>query len=170
MSFKKTVIPGLLMAGLYKETLYQLNQPDSVISKKDTLPEPWFLGNNHKHIVIAVRDQEAIFLRDEWLQFLSTILTACKLNLGDVAIINFAHHQKSFTEISESLQTKIFLSFGIAAKELELSFTVPDYQVQLYDQRSFLWAVPIQHIYGDSQLCKIEKSKLWLCLKKIFAV
>ena len=50
--------------------------------KKETLslPKRWFLGDNNKHIIILVNDVDAVFLRDEWLHFLTNILGACKIS------------------------------------------------------------------------------------------
>ena len=62
-------------------------------------PEKWYLGNNGKNISILVHEPEAAFLSEESLDFLTKILGACKLNMGDVAVINIARYQAQFLEI-----------------------------------------------------------------------
>ena len=140
--------------------------------KKTKTSEPlqWFLGENKKHVVIAVKDEEAVFLQDESLQFLSNILGACQLNLADVAIINYSKQTISYTEITEKLAPAFLLLFEVSAKEIQLPFTVPHYQIQKYDNCHFLLAPSLFMMQGDSKEAKLEKSKLWLSLKKMFSV
>ena len=171
MSFKKLQLPDFLMAELYKDVLVEIESEEKVKKIKISNPvQQWFLGENKKHVVIAVKDDEAVFLRDEWLQFLSAILNACKLNLGDVAIINYAKTNYSYLELTEKLSPEFLLLLDVTAKEIHLPFTVPHYQIQKYDQCSFLLTPSLLSMQGESKEAKLEKSKLWLSLKKMFAV
>ena len=129
-----------------------------------------FLGNNGKNIVILVSDPASVHLNDEALQFLSAILGACKLNLGDVAIINAHHNNINYDYLKSQMQPKQLLLFGIDTRLVQLPFVVPQYQVQAYDKCQFLLAPPLSAMLGDSQNAKLEKSKLWLSLKKIFGL
>jgi len=154
-----------------KNVLVETNAAAPIEKKMQKAPEQkWFLGENKKHVVIAVKDDEAVYLRDEWLQFLSSIFIACKLNLGDVAIINYAKNNFSYTELSEKLSPEFFLMLDVTAKEIQLPFTVPDYQIQKYNQCNFLLAPSLQSMQGNTQEAKLEKSKLWLSLKKMFGI
>jgi hypothetical protein len=171
MSFKNLQLPDFLIAELYKDVLVELNVDNATEKKQKTTPtQKWFLGENKKHVVIAVKDEEAVYLRDEWLQFLSSILGACKLNLGDVAIINYSKNNFSYTELNEKLLPEYLLLFDVTAKEIQLSFTVPHYQIQNYNHCNFLLTPSLQTMQGDTKAAKLEKSKLWLSLKKMFAV
>src|ERR1700761_3571638 len=49
-----------------------------------------FLGGNKKNISILVNSPGSAFLPDNQLTFLPKILEACRMNIGDVAIINTA--------------------------------------------------------------------------------
>ncbi|SJZ96095.1 hypothetical protein [Sediminibacterium ginsengisoli] len=129
-----------------------------------------FLGNNGKNILILVSDPASVHLNDEALQFLSAILGACKLNLGDVAIINAQHNDISYDYLKSQMQPKQLLLFGIDTRLVQLPFVVPQYQVQAYDKCQFLLAPPLSAMLGNSQEAKLEKSKLWLSLKKIFGL
>lgn len=171
MSFKNLQLPDLLIAGLYKDVLVETNDAMPVEKKMETrTAQKWFLGENKKHVVIAVKDDEAVYLCDEWLQFLSSILIACKLNLGDVAIVNYAKNNFSYAELSEKLTPEFLLMLDVTAKEIQLPFTVPHYQIQKYNQCSFLLAPSLQTMQGNTQEAKLEKSKLWLSLKKMFGI
>jgi len=148
-----------------------LNEAETNNKKQKIQPsQKWFLGENKKNVVIAVKDEEAVYLRDEWLQFLSTILGACKLNLGDVAILNYAKTNYSYSELTEKLAPEFLLLLDISAKEIQLPFTVPNYQIQQYNNCKFLLSPSLEIIQGESQEAKLEKSKLWLSLKKMFNI
>ncbi|BFG69191.1 hypothetical protein KACHI17_00720 [Sediminibacterium sp. KACHI17] len=167
------ILPDFVLPDLYKNHLVIVNEPSvaNKIEKKkvDSAPkEPEFLGNNQKKITILVAEKEAVFLNDHALQFLSAILTACKLNLGDVAIVNLSTHQLSYTEIKEWLTPKYMILFDIEASAIQMPFRLPFYQVQAYDQCSILCAPPLHTMMGDTREAKLEKSKLWLSLKNMF--
>lgn len=134
------------------------------------LPKKWFLGNNQKHIVILVNDIEAVYLRDEWLQFLSNILGACKLNLGDVAIVNHANNPMLFTDFQQQLAPQHFILFDVPTQNIQLPFTVPFYQLQQFGSTQFLLAPSLALMLGNTEAVKMEKSKLWLSLKKMFNI
>jgi hypothetical protein len=131
-------------------------------------PEKWYLGNNGKKISILVHEPEAAFLSEESLDFLTKILGACKLNMGDVAVINIARYQAQFLEIKQELNPKTCLLFNVTAPAVKLPFTVPYYQVQEYGGCKFLMAPNLSHYYGDNAESKLEKTKLWASLKLIF--
>ncbi|MDP3394922.1 hypothetical protein [Sediminibacterium sp.] len=131
-------------------------------------PEKWYLGNNGKNIVILVQEPEAAFLNEESLDFLTKILGACKLNMGDVAVINIARYLANFTEIKQELNPTSCLLFNVNAAMVKLPFTVPNYQVQQYGGCKFLMAPSLLQYYGDSGDAKLEKTKLWVSLKSLF--
>ncbi len=176
MSEPITSLPGFVMADLYKNHLVLVEdlspQPVNTLVKDTrssaTTPKKWYLGDNGRHIVIVVRDADAVYLNDESLQFLSTILAACKLNLGDVAIVNMYHGLQSFSFLKTNLQPSYALVFDLDLQQLQLPFTIPHYQVQQYDQCHFLCTPSLQSMLGNTKEAKLEKSKLWLSLKKMF--
>ncbi|MEI7626696.1 MAG: hypothetical protein WCJ80_00580 [Bacteroidota bacterium] len=128
----------------------------------------WYLGNNGKHIVVIIKETGVAFINDKHLQFLSNILNACKLNLGDIALINHSNNPNSYTELKQKLQPKFVLVFDLETKEIKLPFTMPNYQVQSHDNCKFLFASSLTKMDGDSQEAKMEKSKLWMSLKNMF--
>ncbi|NCI47922.1 hypothetical protein [Sediminibacterium soli] len=177
MNPEKTILPDFLIAELYKNSLVILDggqpveetivreEPVSVPEKKE---KQWFLGSNVQKITLVVNEKEAAYLADDSLKFLTSILGACKLNLGDVAIVNYRATAVDYAQVKEQLAPRSLILFGVSAQALRLPFTIPDYQVQSYDQCQFLIVPPLEKMLGDSQEAKLEKSKLWLCLKKIF--
>jgi len=128
----------------------------------------WYLGNNGKQIVVIIKEENVAFINDTHLQFLSNILNACKLNLGDIALLNYINHPLDYRDIKQKLEPKFILIFDLLTKDLQLPFTIPNYQVQSYDNCKFLFAAPFSKMEGNSQDAKMEKSKLWMSLKNMF--
>ncbi|MBC7721699.1 MAG: hypothetical protein H7068_06705 [Pedobacter sp.] len=143
-----------------------------ILTKKQEIiaPKKWFFGDNTKQILILVKDTEAVYLRDEWLQFLTNILGACKLNIGDVAIVNYANNPINFTSLNEQLNPQFYLMFDVASQDILLPFTVPNYQLQKFGNATFLLAPSLALMQGNTEAVKMEKSRLWLSLKKLFNI
>ena len=163
---KKAVVPVVVPPSLRDDA------PVSILTTKKPLqlPKKWFLGDNHKYIVILVNDMDAVYLRDEWLQFLSNILGACKLNIGDVAIVNHANNLMNFTQFKEVLTPQYFILFDVPTQNIQLPFTVPFYQLQQFGDTQFLLAPSLALMQGSTEAVKMEKSRLWLSLKKMFNI
>jgi hypothetical protein len=175
MTSPDTQLPDFILADLFRNSLVFTG--DTAVQQAEQSTQPataadrkWFLGGNLQKITLLVNESEAVFLDDASLQFLSNILGACKLNLGDVAIVNTYHDALSYSVLKEKLQPSVLLMFGVNTQQVELPFTIPQYQIQAYDQCKILTAPALQRMLGDSQEAKLEKSKLWLSLKKIFGI
>lgn len=131
-------------------------------------PKQWFLGNNGKQITVMVKEDTVPYINDKHLQFLSNVLSACKLNLGDIALVNYNNYPLGFDELRAKSNPKIVLVFDLTPKELKLPFTIPVYQVQDYAQCRFLFAPSLTKMEGDHADAKAEKTKLWNSLKTLF--
>lgn len=168
-------LPDFLIADLYKNSLVIADDEPGTAEKKPEngkilTERQWFLGSNLRNITLLVDEKEAVYLKDDALQFLSSILGACHLNLGDVAIVNHFTDPVSYSTLKEQLKPAFLIAFGIKAQAIQLPFTIPNYQIQNYDQCQFLLSMPLESMLKNTQEAKLEKSKLWLCLKKMFAV
>lgn len=173
MSDLSNHLPDFVLTDLYKTQLVVIGEsvPEGNLPKKkqvETAVRQEFLGDNKKNISILVKDEEAVYLNDQSLQFLSAILAACKLNLGDVAIVNFHTYPSDFSGIKAWLKPSYLIVFDIQPSVLQLTFDLPNYQVQAYDQCSMLFAPSLDLLTNDSREAKLEKSKLWLSLKNMF--
>lgn len=168
-------LPDFVLSELYKtelvligESTIESNLPQKKQLEKPVKPE--FLGDNRKNICILVNDEQAVYLNDNSLQFLSAILAACKLNLGDVSIVNFHNNAVDFAALKSWVKPKFLIAFDIAAPSLELPFDLPNYQVQFYDQCAMVFTPSLNLMTNDSREAKLEKSKLWLSLKNMFNI
>jgi hypothetical protein len=124
-----------------------------------------FLGNNKKQVVLLVNYEDAVHIPDAQLNFLTSILTACKLNFDDIAIINFAKSiEKNSKALLKEVPAKSVLLFGITTESLSLPISFPLFQVQFFDGINYLSSPALDEIEKDKTL----KGQLWTSLKKLF--
>jgi hypothetical protein len=128
-----------------------------------------FLGDNQKRTTILVDSPETAFLPDDQLAFLTKMLEACKMNIGDVAIVNQAVSRADITGLKRLSPTRILL-FGPAPADIGLPINFPFFKIQLYDQCSFLWVPSLAQLVQPGEESKLLKTKLWVCLKTLFEI
>jgi hypothetical protein len=126
-----------------------------------------FLGSNQKKIALLVNSTQAIYLPDEELSFLLGILSACKLSMADIALINVSKNPGLlYTTITDQLKAEKIFLFGLDAEALALPLQFPHYQVQKFNNQVYLSSASLTDLQKDKE----EKTKLWNCLKKIFSL
>jgi hypothetical protein len=134
-------------------------------TKPDTAPTWKWLGENNKNILIVVSYPDVVHMPDEQLQFLTNILGACKLSLADVAIVNLPNQpHQDYKEILAQFKSRVALLFDIEPAAFGLPMSFPHYQIQPYASCSFLYSPSLKELEED----KVQKSKLWVCLKRLF--
>lgn len=161
MSLNNIVLPPSLLADLYPNALVQ---GSSVASPaKAAVP---FLGKNEKNILILVNQKDTAYLPEKELQFLTTVLAACQLNLSHVAIVNWALLQeKSFAVLMTQLSPQKVLLLDVIPNEVELPES-QFYTLQKHGDIEFVFAPPLSQIEKTKQ----AKSSLWLALKQMFCL
>ena len=166
MSLNNIQLSGISLQELYKKTLVEINSEKSD-QKKAEPASLNILGKNLKKIILIVRNNEAVFLTDEELNFLLGILSACKLNMDDVGILNLAKNKNTGYEmISKQLNAEKLFLFGVEPGDINLPLAFPHYQAQQFKNQLYLSAPALSSLQND----KAEKTKLWNCLKKIFSI
>ena len=184
MSLDKIQLPDFIIPALFKDTLVltddlkvvsapqKTTSPQPSPTEKETVtpPKKLFLGDNKKNITIIIKDTKAVYLKEEWLQFLTNILAACKLNIGDVAIINQLQRKVTFADLQVYTAPKFIISFEVDAKELALPVAPSQYQVQAFEGSMLLLCPTLSIMLGNTEAVKIEKTKLWMSLKKLFGI
>ena len=117
MSLNELRLSSSLVAMLYPNSLLDMGNDDAtqVPNKpvgeqkidEETKALKW-LGNNQKNILIVVRYNDIVHLPDDELKFLTGILTACKLSLDDVAIINTNNYKRDgYNDILAEFKSRI---------------------------------------------------------------
>jgi len=166
MSLDNIHLAGVTLQELYKKALVEVKSQKAE-EKKTEAASLNILGKNLQKIVLVVNNTEAAFLTDEELNFLLGILSACKLNMDDVGILNLVKNKNTGYEMlaKELNAEKVFL-FGVEPGDISLPLAFPHYQVQQFKNQQYLSAPALSALQHD----KGEKTKLWNCLKKIFSI
>ncbi|MEO5999054.1 MAG: hypothetical protein ABIN89_19930 [Chitinophagaceae bacterium] len=162
MSFANIHLPPSVIVEIYKNCLVE-------ITKKNTKPIQ-YLGNNAQKLLVFVSYPGEVFLPGEQLEFLEKILLACKLNLGDIAIINVAKQPWKFEDYIESLVPKSILVFGT---DIPISREYPEmiFFTTVYHQGITLMSAPaLEKLNEENNESKQLKTRFWHSLKQFFSI
>lgn len=171
MSLNGINLNNQMLADLYANVLVQTTPSNTAsVTTSTPVPEPQplkFLGKNTRHIVLLVHNQEVPFLTDGELNFLTNILSACKLSLADVAIVNIKGWQP--TEVLDRLaplEPQSILMFGLAPTDVDLPVNFPPFRLQPFGGRTYLHAPTLEELEKEKAL----KMNLWNALKTLFNI
>lgn len=184
MSFENFQLPDFLLVDFYRDTLVEL---DNVNSAAQDITEPVtyeapvkeavsgptplrFLGENKKNIAVLVHDEDAAFINNDDLQFLTNVLKACNLTIGDIAILNTNKQQVSYGLLSDELQPSTVLLFDVDPLAINLPFSIPDFQVQVHAGCTYMKSPALGNINQASADARALKVSLWQNLQKIFGI
>jgi hypothetical protein len=177
MSLNDLHLSASLISTLYPSTLISPNDEDSVtVAKKSGIEQKitanstasWkSLGNNQKNILIVVDYPDIVHLPDDELNFLTGMLTACRLSLVDVAIINTNNYKLiNYKDILAEFNSKIIFLFGVSPGDFGLPVNFPFFQLQTVSNCTFLYTPALEQRHTD----KLLKSRLWVSLRSIFSI
>ena len=112
---------------------------------------------------------DEVFLPDGHLEFLGKILSACKLDIGDIAIVNLAKHELKAIDYIKILNPMSILVFGTDAGSLgleEMDVFIPSFHQGI----SLMNAPALEKLSPETTENKQLKSKLWLSLRQFFNI
>ena|SRR5947209_5588348 len=174
----KEQLPAFVLSQLFSNSLVDTGEkinnevatkPAAPLSIKEASTKN-YLGDYKKQTVVLINDEKYTYLSDENLEFFTGILSACKLNLADIALINFNKNAVEYNQLKKEMKPAYLLLFGVNALEIQLPFALPDYQVQLYDNCKIISAPALQQLNQTTPAIKAEKGKLWKSLQKMFGI
>lgn len=166
MSFDTIQLPPFIIQELFKNSLIELNN-NQTTTQSSTEQQFATLGNNKKEILIIISNDEALYLPEDQYNFLTGILSACKLTMDDIALLNIQKNKNcTYKSLTKALKPSIFILFGVKADEIELPLSVPDYQIQRYNDQTYIFSPALPVLSNDRN----EKLQLWESLKKLFVI
>ncbi len=165
MSLDKIRLSETITTALYKDVLVDAKTITNNISTHYK-----FLGNNQKRIIFVVHSRDAVFVPDRHLSFITKMLEACKMNIGDIAIVNHAVSPVIIQQLKQQLQPQILVLFGLESVDIKLPFNFPQFKTQAYDGCTYLCVPSLNELDTETNESKILKSKLWVCLRQIFEI
>lgn len=122
------------------------------------------LGENRQGVVFMVNDPHYKFLSDDEMEMLIKLLSACKLSLADIAVINFYFNDLNYRNVSELFRAKKILLFGVSTTQFDLPFGIPYFQIQSFNDQFYMTAPPLKDLLNNKEL----KKDLWSSLQKLF--
>src|SRR5688572_15397845 len=154
MSLNKVTLPAFVIAELYADSLVLEKDTGEIKKQLKVAPgevtEKKTLGDNLKNILILVNNPGLTHLPDGDLKFLTGILSACKLTLADVVIVNISNYPLSgYKELTAQFKSKIVFLFDVSPVEFGLPMDFPPYQIQPFAGSSFLYAPSLRTLEND---------------------
>lgn len=156
-------LPISVLSGLFKNCLVDLKSPDTA-SKRPETPTTENLASGLVDTVVFSQ-AEGKELPSQQLDFLHSIMKACKLERPNYAIIT--NKQADFSDyqsIHNQFTQKQLILFGIEPSAIGLPINFPHFQVQSFQQVRYLAAPTLEAIEIDKAL----KMQLWQCLKQLY--
>ncbi len=139
------------------------NEP-AVSTAKTTASAQGITGKNKKQFVWLVEEHHYPYLDDADFQFLSDVLTACKMNMDDIALVNVASNRSAFDDLVHQLQPRYVIASAVQVDALPIQ--TADYNVQQQQGFQLVCTESLEAIRSD----KTKKSKLWLALKQMLGL
>ncbi len=178
MSFEHIQLTGDQLADLYGKQLVVVEKTDNTAKTETkaaapppvtetvagTTPLQGITGKNKKQFVWMVEEHYFPYLNDADFQFLGDVLTACKMNMEDIALVNVANNRSRFDELLQQLQPKFIIASGVQVDALPIQ--TADYRVQQQQDYLLCCTETLESIRSD----KSKKSKLWLALKQMLGL
>jgi hypothetical protein len=162
MSIDNLRLNPLSIVHLFEKNLVVTTSSNTITKKI----EKQFLGNNSKNITIIVNYENATFISDEDLGFLTNILNACTLSMDNIAIINTKNSNINWSNVVDITNPNQLLFFGVSPTDFGMPILFSEYHIQNYNNVNCLLADNISKINMDKNL----KTSLWTCLKKLFNI
>jgi len=173
MNLNRIQLPASVVADLFKHSLVELdqdspNQENFSLKKPGTSSNKWkYLGENKKNILVVVNNDSTVHVPDKDLTFLISMLGACKLSLADVAIVNGNNYDEiNYKEMIAQFSSRIIFLFGIEPVSFGLPVSFPHFQLQPFANATFLFTPSLDECNNDA----LVKSKLWVCLRRLFNI
>ena len=166
MTIDNIHLSDYLCTNLFKNNLIGRDEVEKTSGKTEKT-KIQHLGLNQKRILFLVNNTENKYLEDDEMEMLTNLLTACKLSVADIALVNYAHCAPvTYDELVAEFKSEKLLIFGISTSDLKLPFNVPDFQIQKFQQQTYLFNPSMSAILNDVDL----KKNLWNSLKKLFSI
>ncbi len=163
MDLEKLQLSSFSVRNLYRNSMIRLNssQKSPDIEKNNIRS----LGGNEKNILVIIKNPDNKFLDDVQLAFLTKMITACRLSLSDIAIINInSLSENEIKAVPTILKAEKVIMFGVNSMEMKLPFLIPDFQIQNYNEVQYLSAPDLQTIENN----QVVKKQLWASFQKMF--
>jgi len=134
-----------------------------------TSPPHAVLGAFKKQVLVLLNDQHAVHISESNLAFLSKIIASVGVSLEHIALLNTQGKMVDYVSLKAQFPAKVAIYFGIEPSSIGVPMRFPHFQVQPWDECTFLYVPSLEVLNGNSPEQTELKKQLWTALKKIFA-
>ena len=174
MDLDHITLPGFVVSELFPHALLAgtpaKSPPGDTAPKKEQAPGYKFLGNNQRRVSIIVQAKDAVFVPEPQLAFLTKMLEACRMNIGDVAIVNHDSTPVIIAALKNQLHPDFVLLFGVSPTDIQLPLSFPQFKTQSFDGSTYLYVPSLGEIDQPGEESRAMKTKLWGCLRTLFGL
>lgn len=165
MSLQQLQLDPYLLAQMYDQPIIpEMRSAQPAVEK--ALPKVKYLGENQKNVLLLIQNESEAYLNDELFNLLTNILSACKLGMQEVALLNVAQYPGlTLADYKKVLPVQQCIIFAIPPEQLGLP-PMQTYQLETHLQIPVLYSDHLQLIATD----KAAKGKLWMALKQLFGI
>lgn len=152
---------------LTSRTLQNLYHDALIARQEEAMPktkEIASLGKNRKNVLFLIANETHSYCGDEEMEMLTNLLSACRLSLDDIALVNGARTPLTHDVLHKQFQYKFAVCFGITCSNLGLPFEIPDFRVYNFADCKWLFNPNLKDFLQNPAL----KRDLWGCLKHMF--
>jgi hypothetical protein len=142
----------------------------SVTAVHEPVEVAWYTGDNKKHVTIIINQDNRAVISTEWSTFLTSVLSACKLTLNDVVIVNTHKKTINYSQIITQFKSQYLIVFDVAPSLIGIPAAIPNYDIRVNDNCSFVFSESIALMLNNTADAKQVKMRLWTSLKKFFNV
>jgi hypothetical protein len=155
---ERIFLPSAILSGLYKDVLIAEKSTTSQLNSSSPV----------KVRSIVLTHGEALKKNDPQYLFLQNILKACKIEPTEIALLSDSDNAVGggLSSLNLKYSAPVILLFGLTPGVLALPIHFPAFQVQTYQDCTYMWAPRLDEIAADKSL----KVTLWQCLQKIFGL
>ena len=165
MSLDNFQLPVSLLTELYNNSIVALETTQAIPKSLNSTDIP-YLGKNRKNILIIVNEPDTPFLNEKDMEFLTGILTACKLNFNDVALVNECHSNNfEVKDLITKFEPRQVLCFGDLLKDWPFE-EKKHFDILSHNGYQILFSPSLNNLEKNIEI----KKALWNCLKKIFTL
>ncbi|MCO4293584.1 hypothetical protein NF867_11980 [Solitalea sp. MAHUQ-68] len=180
----------VMLCTLFSETLYRVDDwevnnsvqaPQSPVIQESNVVEKVeevqleategfdYLGENNRYVLVLVNYPNSKYIIDKDKEFFLKVISALKMNLDDVAVLNYAYYKNAdLTALKSFFSCSKIIAFGLPTDSLVFkSLNMHDYATTSFNN------VSIMRSPDSLSLIEADKNKkmvLWNALKLLFNV
>lgn len=168
-NFSSLTIPDFVLTSWFSHHLVAIENPLDTFKEQKISTSIPYLGANKKNILIVVSEVDGVVISENNLTLLEKLLTACKLNIADVVIVNIAKNPTSYKYLTENFKPEKLMLMGVEPEQIDLPLVFPMHKIQKYNNCQMLITTGITRMHNSADASVLqEKKELWALLKQLF--